>query len=126
MDHQLDLRDRLAGVVRKHHRDLGDDYTRALPGYLDALVAVADQQFLNGPAFEQHLGDLMRRNPQLLETWIRQRQRVHGTHLSDLARPDRAEPPATAPAARSRPAPRTGTRKAATAAAARKPPGSAK
>lgn len=39
-----------------------------------------DQALLDDPGFERRLRQVMRRSPQLLETWFRKQARIHGHH----------------------------------------------
>lgn len=45
---------------------------------LAAVDDWADQQLVAGPLFEQQLQEVMRRNPELLRTWIRKEARRSG------------------------------------------------
>ena len=58
-----------------------DGYARQL-AHAERL---SDERLLRSEDFEQRLKTMMRRNPQLLESWIRKRNRIHGVHGQGLS-----------------------------------------
>lgn len=84
----MSIRDERAAALIRRHRDLSDDFTRALPGLLDDLEAIDAS---HGPA-DDAWSDLqvaawIERNPAKFEAWVRKQNRING-----------APPPFAAPA----------------------------
>ena len=62
-------------------RQQRDGYARQL-AHAERL---SDERLLRSEDFEQRLKTMMRRNPQLLESSIRKRNRIHGVHGQGLS-----------------------------------------
>ena len=70
----------LRTIIDQAFTDAGPIYDSDGPKatILTAVERALDQRFLSDQDFGRRLELLMRRNPRLLENWIRQRERIHG------------------------------------------------
>ena len=72
------ITDAIDVAVAKIRARVDQEIAEAVAAERERCAQLADRQFFDDPAFERRLRDLMRRNPKLLENWIRQRNRIYG------------------------------------------------
>jgi hypothetical protein len=75
------LRDALANLdeyILRRAQELTEPLVDQVRAEAAERVRLADRQFVDDAGFEQRLRTIMRRDPQLLERWIRQRNRING------------------------------------------------